>query len=97
MDADVTTIENSRSDNKLLKAFNDHQYPNQIGPGVYDIHSPNVPTVKELQKQIESMLKVIDYRQLWINPDCGLKTRNNKEVIPALENMITAAKALRRD
>ena len=97
MDADVTTIENSRSDNKLLKVFNDHQYPNQIGPGVYDIHSPNVPTVKELKKQIESMLKVIDYRQLWINPDCGLKTRNNKEVIPALENMITAAKALRRD
>ena len=97
MDADVTTIENSRSDNKLLKVFNEHQYPNQIGPGVYDIHSPNIPTVKELQKQIESMLKVIDYRQLWINPDCGLKTRDNKEVIPALENMVTAAKTLRRD
>ena len=97
MDADVTTIENSRSDNELLKVFNDHKYPNQIGPGVYDIHSPNIPTQEEIQKQIESMLKVIDYDQLWVNPDCGLKTRNNKEVIPSLENMVNAAKAFRHN
>jgi 5-methyltetrahydropteroyltriglutamate--homocysteine methyltransferase len=96
MDADVTTIENSRSDNKLLKVFNDHQYPNQIGPGVYDIHSPNIPTVEELQGQIGSMLEVIDYEQLWVNPDCGLKTRNNAEVIPSLKNMVAAAEIMRQ-
>ena len=97
MDADVTTIENSRSDNELLKVFNDHKYPNQIGPGVYDIHSPNIPTQEEIQKQIESMLKVIHYDQLWVNPDCGLKTRNKEEVIPSLENMVNAAKAFRHN
>jgi 5-methyltetrahydropteroyltriglutamate--homocysteine methyltransferase len=97
MDADVTTIENSRSDNELLKVFNEHQYPNQIGPGVYDIHSPNIPKQEEIQSQIESMLKVIDYDQLWVNPDCGLKTRNNEEVIPSLENMVNAAKAFRHN
>ena len=97
MDADVTTIENSRSDNKLLEVFNEHKYPNQIGPGVYDIHSPNLPTVEELQGQIKSMLKVIDYSQLWVNPDCGLKTRNNEEVIPALKNMVIAAETMREN
>ncbi len=96
MDADVTTIENSRSNNKLLKVFSEHQYPNQIGPGIYDIHSPNIPTVEELQEQIKSILEVIDYEQLWINPDCGLKTRNNAEVIPALKNMVTAAEIMRQ-
>ena len=79
MDADVITIETSRSDMELLDAFDSFNYPNEIGPGDYDIHSPNIPTAE----------------RLWMNPDCGLKTRQWAEVIPALTNMVEAAKTLR--
>ncbi len=95
MDADVITIENSRSDMELLEAFVDFDYPNQIGPGVYDIHSPNVP---EIQNIIDSMKKAtqhIPIENLWLNPDCGLKTRSWEEVKPALMNMVEAGKQLR--
>ena len=95
LDADVITIETSRSDLELLKAFESFNYPNQIGPGVYDIHSPRVPSSDEIVKQVEKMLKYIDADKLWINPDCGLKTRNWLEVEQALHNMQIAANQLR--
>ncbi len=96
MDADVITIETSRSQMKLLDAFAHFRYPNDIGPGVYDIHSPRVPTVDEMIKLLEKAAKVIPYRQLWVNPDCGLKTRGWDETRKALSNMIGAAKTLRK-
>lgn len=95
MDADVISIETSRSQMRLLDAFAEFKYPNEIGPGVYDIHSPRVPDVKEMTDLLEKAAKVIAPRQLWVNPDCGLKTRGWKEVKQALENMVAAAKEMR--
>ncbi|WP_019557517.1 5-methyltetrahydropteroyltriglutamate--homocysteine S-methyltransferase [Thiomicrorhabdus arctica] len=95
MDADVITIETSKSQMTLLDAFVNFHYPNEIGPGVYDIHSPNVPTVEEMVVLIEKAAQNIPVERLWVNPDCGLKTRAWKETEPALENMVTAAKILR--
>jgi len=90
MDADVITIETSRSGNKLLKVFQKVGYKAQIGPGVYDIHSPRVPSVEEMSEQIKACLHVLPKEQLWINPDCGLKTRGWEETKAALTNMIKA-------
>ncbi|EDL61598.1 5-methyltetrahydropteroyltriglutamate--homocysteine S-methyltransferase [Gimesia maris] len=95
LDADVISIETSRSNMELLDAFVQFHYPNEIGPGVYDIHSPQVPTVEWMVDLLEKALKVLEPRQLWVNPDCGLKTRKWDEVRPALQNMVTAAKTLR--
>jgi 5-methyltetrahydropteroyltriglutamate--homocysteine methyltransferase len=96
MDADVITIETSRSRMELLTAFEDFEYPNEIGPGVYDIHTPNTPTVDEMVTLIEKAARKIPVRQLWVNPDCGLKTRTWDEVEPALKNLVQATKVLRR-
>ena len=95
MDADVITIETSRSDMELLDAFENFQYPNEIGPGVYDIHSPNIPTVQQIVSLMEKAAERIPAERLWVNPDCGLKTRQWAEVIPALQNMVAAARQLR--
>lgn len=95
MDADVITIETSKSQMKLLQAFVDYEYPNQIGPGVYDIHSPNIPEVAQMVKLIEKAAENIPADRLWVNPDCGLKTRGWQETEPALRNMVAAAKQLR--
>ncbi len=95
MDADVITIETSRSNMELLNAFGKFSYPNDIGPGVYDIHSPRVPQAEDMLRLLERACRVIPPRQLWINPDCGLKTRDWPEVEQALRNMVTAAQQLR--
>ncbi|MDO6580431.1 5-methyltetrahydropteroyltriglutamate--homocysteine S-methyltransferase [Photobacterium sp. 2_MG-2023] len=95
MDADVITIETSRSDMELLDAFDNFKYPNEIGPGVYDIHSPNIPTEAQMVKLMQQAAKRIPAERLWVNPDCGLKTRQWAEVVPALQNMVAAAKTLR--
>ncbi len=95
LDADVISIETSRSQMELLDAFTDFRYPNEIGPGVYDIHSPRVPSVEEMEHLLAKALKVLSPDQVWVNPDCGLKTRGWKEVEPALRNMVAAARALR--
>lgn len=97
MDADVITIECSRSQMELLDAFAEFKYPNDIGPGVYDIHSPRVPNVREMDDLIKKAIKVVPAKQLWINPDCGLKTRGWDETKKALENMVKAAKELRKE
>jgi 5-methyltetrahydropteroyltriglutamate--homocysteine methyltransferase len=95
LDADVITIETSRSDMELLEAFSDFEYPNEIGPGVYDIHSPNVPSVEEIVRLMRRAAERIPAERLWVNPDCGLKTRRWEEVRPALTNMVAAAEVLR--
>lgn len=95
MDADVITIETSRSNMELLGAFVHFEYPNEIGPGVYDIHSPRVPTVAEMERLMRKAEAVIPRRNLWVNPDCGLKTRDWPEVKSALMHMVRAAKNLR--
>lgn len=95
LDADVITIETSRSDMELLKAFEEFAYPNEIGPGVYDIHSPNIPDVAQIVQLVEKAEQLIPAERLWINPDCGLKTRNWAETEAALGNMVAAAKQLR--
>lgn len=97
MDADVITIETSRSQMELLSAFEKFEYPNQIGPGVYDIHSPRVPSKEEIIKLLEKASRVLPKDNLWVNPDCGLKTRGWEEVKPSLVNMIQAAKELRKE
>lgn len=97
MDADVITIETSRSGMELLKAFKDFSYPNQMGPGVYDIHSPNIPDEAQVIALIEKASRHIPCERLWVNPDCGLKTRHWDEVRPALRNMVAAAKKLRSE
>ena len=96
MDADVITIETSRSDMELLEAFEHFDYPNEIGPGVYDIHSPNIPTKADIVELMQKAAKRIPTERLWVNPDCGLKTRQWAEVIPALQHMVEAAKTLRQ-
>jgi len=95
LDADVVSIEAARSRLELLDSFVKFKYPNDIGPGVFDIHSPRVPPESEMIELLEKALNVIDAKQLWVNPDCGLKTRGWAEVIPALRNMVSAAKSLR--
>ncbi len=95
MDADVITIETSRSDMELLDAFDNFNYPNQIGPGVYDIHSPNIPTQQYMVQLMKKAAERIPANRLWVNPDCGLKTRQWAEVVPALTNMVAAARELR--
>jgi 5-methyltetrahydropteroyltriglutamate--homocysteine methyltransferase len=96
LDADVLSIENSKSDAKLLKVFVDEAYPRHIGPGVYDIHSPRVPSEQEIKDRIEEMLAYLKPEQLWIDPDCGLKTRQWAETKAALTNMVNAAKFYRQ-
>ncbi|MGO4386790.1 5-methyltetrahydropteroyltriglutamate--homocysteine S-methyltransferase [Microvirga sp. 2YAF29] len=95
MDADVISIETSRSKMELLDAFRSYRYPNEIGPGVYDIHSPRIPVVSEMVDLLTLARKRLKDGQIWVNPDCGLKTRKWEEVRPALENMVAAARAVR--
>jgi len=95
LDADVLSIENSKSDAKLLKVFEDKAYPRHIGPGVYDIHSPRVPSEQEIKDRLAEMLTYLKPEQLWVNPDCGLKTRQWKETKAALTNLVNAAKFYR--
>ncbi len=95
MDADVITIETARSDMELLDAFESFDYPNQIGPGVYDIHSPNIPAQDRMVQLMRKAAERVPAERLWVNPDCGLKTRQWAEVIPALGNMVAAARTLR--
>jgi 5-methyltetrahydropteroyltriglutamate--homocysteine methyltransferase len=97
LDADVITIETSRSNMELLKAFEAFNYPNEIGPGVYDIHSPNIPTQEWMTQLLRKAAEKIPAERLWVNPDCGLKTRNWKETEAALRNMVAAAKGLRKE
>ena len=97
MDADVITIEASRSDMELLDAFVDFHYPNDIGPGVYDIHSPNLPTQEQIVQRLRQAARRIPPERLWVNPDCGLKTRQWPEVIGALTRMVAAARQLRQE
>lgn len=97
LDADVISIEASRSRMELLDAFVEFNFPNEIGPGVYDIHSPRVPSVEEQAERIRSALRVLDPEQVWVNPDCGLKTRRWEEVLPALKNMVDAAGQVRSE
>lgn len=96
MDADVITIECARSQMNLLGAFAEFKYPNEIGPGVYDIHSPRVPSVQEMVELLQKASQVINPVQLWVNPDCGLKTRGWTETEASLRNMVQAAKVLRK-
>ena len=97
LDADVITIETSRSDMELLTAFGDFKYPNDIGPGVYDIHSPRVPTAEEIEHLLRKALQVVPKERLWVNPDCGLKTRGWPETIAALKVMVDVTKKLRAE
>jgi 5-methyltetrahydropteroyltriglutamate--homocysteine methyltransferase len=97
MDADVITIETSRSDMELLDGFARFSYPNDIGPGVYDIHSPRIPRVEEMERLLRKARGVIPDERLWVNPDCGLKTRNWPETCEALQNMVQAARKLREE
>jgi 5-methyltetrahydropteroyltriglutamate--homocysteine methyltransferase len=96
LDADVLSIENSKSDAKLLQVFEDKAYPRHIGPGVYDIHSPRIPSEQEIKDRLAEMLVFLKPEQLWVNPDCGLKTRQWKETKAALVNMVNAAKFYRK-
>jgi 5-methyltetrahydropteroyltriglutamate--homocysteine methyltransferase len=95
MDADVISIETARSKMELLEAFTTTHYPNEIGPGVYDIHSPRVPSVEEMDALLRVAAQRLSPDQIWVNPDCGLKTRHWDEVRPALENMVQAARQAR--
>ncbi|TET87170.1 MAG: 5-methyltetrahydropteroyltriglutamate--homocysteine S-methyltransferase [Sulfurovum sp.] len=97
MDADVISIETARSGNELLKIFKEVGYKQEVGPGIYDIHSPRIPSVEEMVEQIRHLLEVLPKEQLWINPDCGLKTRKWDEVKPSLENMVKAVEIVRGD
>lgn len=95
MDADVISMEASRSGMELLSAFGEYNYPNQIGPGIYDIHSPRLPSSDEMKELLGKALNVLRADQVWVNPDCGLKTQSWEEVRTSLGNMVAAAKALR--
>ncbi|MBI1793287.1 MAG: 5-methyltetrahydropteroyltriglutamate--homocysteine S-methyltransferase [Chloroflexi bacterium] len=96
MDADVISVEASRSKMELLDTFEQYKYPGDIGPGIYDIHSPNIPSQAEMEILIAKAAQVVPIERLWINPDCGLKTRQWDEVIPALKNMVNAAQTFRQ-
>jgi 5-methyltetrahydropteroyltriglutamate--homocysteine methyltransferase len=95
LDADVISMESARSRMELLNAFRAHGYPNEIGPGVYDIHSPRVPSAEEMRELLGLAMDVLKPEQIWINPDCGLKTRAWPETIAALQNMCQAAELAR--
>jgi 5-methyltetrahydropteroyltriglutamate--homocysteine methyltransferase len=95
LDADVISIETSRSKMELLDAFVTYRYPNEIGPGVYDIHAPRCPSVDEMRSLLDKATAHLDASQIWVNPDCGLKTRKWEEVRPALANMVAVAKMAR--
>ncbi len=97
MDADVITFEASRSDLKLLDALNDARFETQVGPGVYDIHSPRVPSVDEIVKTIHKIIDKVPQANVWVNPDCGLKTRGEAETTASLKNLVAAAKQLRAE
>lgn len=97
LDADVISIETSRSRMELLRDFGTQSYPNEIGPGVYDIHSPRLPETEEMVELLRKAIEVIPVERLWVNPDCGLKTRTWEEVTPALQRMVTAARTLRAE
>ncbi len=97
LDADVISIEASRSDMELLDAFVDFEYPNEIGPGIWDIHSPRVPSPEEIRKLLSKAVEVIPYEKIWVNPDCGLKTRAWPEVLESLQHMVQAARELRNE
>lgn len=97
LDADVITLETSRSDMELLESFQEHSYPNEIGPGVYDIHSPNVPEIEWMTSLIRKATQFLPAERIWINPDCGLKTRAWPETEAALKNMVKAAEKLRHE
>ena len=97
MDADVITFEASRSDLTILDSLKENNFRTQVGPGVYDIHSPRIPSVDEIVSAIEKMLKKIPKEKLWINPDCGLKTRGNEETVPSLQNLVKAAELSRKN
>ncbi|MEO7041940.1 MAG: 5-methyltetrahydropteroyltriglutamate--homocysteine S-methyltransferase [Gemmatimonadaceae bacterium] len=97
MDADVLSIETSRSDMELLETFGRTGYPNSVGPGVYDVHSPGIPSVKNISALLRKALAVLEPQQLWVNPDCGLKTRRWEEVRPAIDAMVVAASRIRHE
>jgi 5-methyltetrahydropteroyltriglutamate--homocysteine methyltransferase len=97
LDADVISIENSRSNNRTLQEVTEAGYSHQIGNGVYDIHSPVVPTTEQLVQQLQAGILNLPLRQIWVNPDCGLKTRRWEEVIPSLKNMVEATHRLRQE
>ncbi len=97
MDADVLLIENARSGAELLEVFNEFNYKNDVGPGVYDIHSPRIPPVDEMAGQLRASLGVLGETQVWVTPDCGLKTRTYEECVPALRNMVSAAHRIRSE
>jgi 5-methyltetrahydropteroyltriglutamate--homocysteine methyltransferase len=96
LDADVISIEASRSKMELLDAFTNYKYQNQIGPGVWDIHSPRVPAAEEMVELIRRATEVLPVKNLWVNPDCGLKTRQWQEVTESLQNMVAAARSARK-
>jgi 5-methyltetrahydropteroyltriglutamate--homocysteine methyltransferase len=96
LDADVISIETSRSQMELLSAFAQFRYPADIGPGIWDIHSPMVPSVDEMEALLRKALVVLTPEQLWVNPDCGLKTRRWEEISPALQNLVEASRRLRQ-
>ncbi|QCI19619.1 5-methyltetrahydropteroyltriglutamate--homocysteine S-methyltransferase [Buchnera aphidicola (Brevicoryne brassicae)] len=95
LDADVITIETARSDMELLESFKEFQYPNEVGPGVYDIHSSNIPSIDSIIMLLQKAMKYVSFKRIWVNPDCGLKTRNWTETVLALKNMVQATKILR--
>lgn len=97
MDADVISFEASRSDLSILDALAENHFQTEAGPGVYDIHSPRVPSVEEIETALHKMLAKLDRKKLWVNPDCGLKTRGTTETVPSLTNMVQAAKAVRKE
>ena len=97
MDADVITFEASRSDLQILDSLKENHFETEVGPGVYDIHSPRVPSVEEIVKALHAMLTKIDKDKLWVNPDCGLKTRGVPETDASLRNMVAAAKQIREE
>ena len=96
MDADVITFEASRSDLQILDALRANNFETEVGPGVYDIHSPRIPSVDEIVNALNKMLTKIDREKLWVNPDCGLKTRGTQETVASLQNMVKAAAIIRK-
>ena len=95
MDADVITFEASRSDLLILDSLKENHFKTEVGPGVFDIHSPRVPSVEEIKTALHKMLQKIEIEKLWVNPDCGLKTRGEEETTKSLKNLVIAAKELR--
>ena len=97
MDADVITFEASRSDLLILDSLKENHFQTEVGPGVYDIHSPRVPSVEEIKSALHKMLEKLQPDKLWVNPDCGLKTRGVAETVASLTNLVEAAKAIRKE